>query len=135
MGVLWTTKCPHEGYQNTGTKIVSLDRYDSQHEFEKWVSVDRPAIFFKAPEGRVIAFDDIKIRCPSGMAAYGNDDSVTLYDSKYDALPLFREMNGGDDFYVVVPVKKILDSITCLNGSVNTSASVKVEGRYHLELK
>jgi hypothetical protein len=127
--VILYSMCGKEGYER---RVQVQNTYLEQHEFEKMVSVNQPAIFFKAPLGRTISFDAVKVECPAGMAAYGDDSSVRLYDAKYNILPLFTEKNGGDDFFVIVPVKKILDEITCLNGSVNTAASVKVSGRYHL---
>lgn len=117
-----------------GDAVVALDTFVEQHDFEKLVGVDQPSLFFKAPPNRAIVFDKIHVQCPSGMAAFGDSGSVTYYDSKYNIENIFYEHNGESDFYVIVPVKRILDSITCLNGSVNTSASVKVSGRYHYVL-
>lgn len=114
-----------------GVPVAYEDPYIEQHEFEKHVHVDQPSLFFKAPPGRYIVFDDVNVDCPSGMAAFGNAQSVTYYKSNFELLPLFSEYNKQSEFYVVLPVKKILESITCLNGSINTSASVRVRGRYH----
>lgn len=110
----------------------------SNHTYEGIVKLSKPYIHFDVADGMYIKFKNVRYMCPSGMATpVGAQDSVVYYNvedrinQKY-GMDVFEKENGKTSVHVHIPVREVLLSKTCNNGSNNPTPQLKIIVEYDI---